>query len=119
MVENGKQPFKDRFQGHPVGIHCVVNLSECPPDELSIVVRFLGQQFDFPPVKELVQGGEGILGDGTFISVTPHFQAHQGNPNVQGPVELKGSILISTPSVDAEGKGRRFILEIRKLGDLC
>lgn len=52
-------------------------------------MRFLGQQFDFPPVKELVQGSEGILSDGTFIWVTPHLQTHQRHPDVQGPVELK------------------------------
>lgn len=52
-------------------------------------MRFLGQQLHFPPVKELVQGGEGILGDGTFIRVTPHLQTHQGHPDVQGPVKLK------------------------------
>ena len=51
-------------------------------------MRFLGQQFDFPPIQELVQGVEGILGDGAFIRVTPHLQTHQGHPDVQGSVEL-------------------------------
>lgn len=60
-----------------------------PPDELSVVVRLLGQQLDFPPVQELVQRGKGILRDGAFVSVTPHLQAHQGHTDVQGPVELK------------------------------
>lgn len=62
-----------------------------PPYELSIVVRFLGQQFDLPPVKELMQSGKGILSDGTFIRITPHLQTHQSHPDVQGPIELKGA----------------------------
>ena len=59
---------------------------------------FLGQQFHFPPVQELVQGVERILSDGTFIRVTPHLQTHQSHPNVKGPVELKGSMLTSRTS---------------------
>lgn len=58
-------------------------------------MRFLGEQFHFPPVQELVQGGEGILSDGAFVSVTPHLQTHQSHPDVQGPVELKWSMLTS------------------------
>lgn len=61
------------------------------PYELSVVVWFLRQQLHFPPVEELVQSGEGILGDGTLIGVTPHLQAHEGHPDVQGPVELSTS----------------------------
>jgi len=71
-------------------------------------VRFLGQQFDFPPIEELVQGGEGILGDGTFIRVTPHLQTHQSHPDVQGPVEL----LIRRESVWIERLG-----DVSGLGD--
>lgn len=37
-----------------------------------------------------MQGGEGILGDGAFVGVAPHLQTHQGHPDVQGSVELKG-----------------------------
>lgn len=59
-----------------------------PAYQLSVVVGFLWQQFDFPPVEELVQGGEGILGDGTFVGVAPNLQTHQGHTDVQGPVEL-------------------------------
>lgn len=60
-----------------------------PPYELSVVVRPLGQQFDFPPVEELVQGGERILGYGAFIRIAPHLQTHQSHSDVQGPVELR------------------------------
>lgn len=41
-----------------------------------------------------MQGGEGILGDGTFIRVAPHLQTHKGHPDVQGPVELHRRFLI-------------------------
>lgn len=51
-------------------------------------MRFLRQQLYFPPVQELVQRGEGILRDGTFVGVAPHLKAHQGHTDVQGPVEL-------------------------------
>lgn len=51
-------------------------------------MRLLRQQLYFPPVQELVQRGEGILRDGTFVGVAPHLQAHQGHADVQGPVEL-------------------------------
>lgn len=51
-------------------------------------MRFLRQQLYFPPVQELVQCGEGILRDGTFVRVAPHLKAHQGHADVQGPVEL-------------------------------
>ena len=60
------------------------------PDELGVVVRFLGEELGFPPVQELVERGEGILRHGTLIGVAPHLQAHQGHPDVQGPVELQG-----------------------------
>lgn len=52
------------------------------PDELSVVVGLLGQQLDLPPVQELVQGGEGVLGDGGLIRVAPHLQAYQGHTDV-------------------------------------
>lgn len=52
-------------------------------------MRLLGQQLHLPPVQELVQGGEGVLGDGTLVHITPHLQAHQGHTDVQSPVELQ------------------------------
>lgn len=70
-------------------------------------MRLLWQQFDLPPVEELVQGGEGILGDGTFIRVTPHLKTHEGHPDVQGPVKL-----ISRERVGVERKVGR-LMELR------
>lgn len=52
-------------------------------------MRPLRKQLHLPPVEELMQGGEGVLGDGTLVHVAPHLQAHQGHPDVQGPVELR------------------------------
>lgn len=52
-------------------------------------MRLLRQQLDLPPVEELVQGGEGVLRDGTLVHVAPHLQAHQGHADIQSPVELK------------------------------
>lgn len=63
-------------------------------------MRLPGQQFNFPPIQELVQGGEGILGDGTFVRVTPHLQTHQSHADVQGSVELlmsRESVWIERP----------------------
>lgn len=37
------------------------------PDKLSVVMRLLRQKSDLPPVKELMQGGERVLGDGTLV----------------------------------------------------
>lgn len=36
-----------------------------------------------------MQGGEGVLGDGTLVHITPHLQAHQSHTDIQSPVELK------------------------------
>lgn len=35
-----------------------------------------------------MQGGEGVLGYGAFVYITPYFQAHQGHADIQSPVEL-------------------------------
>lgn len=60
------------------------------PDELSVVVGLLRQKLDLPPVQKLVQRSEGVLCDGTLVGIAPHLQAHQGHPDIQGPVELEG-----------------------------
>jgi len=62
------------------------------PDELCVVVRFLGEELHLAPVEELVQRGERVLGHGTLVRVAPHLQAHEGHPDVQGPVELHRDI---------------------------
>lgn len=36
-----------------------------------------------------MQSGEGVLGDGTLVHITPHLQAHQCHTDIQSPVELK------------------------------
>lgn len=59
------------------------------PDKLSVVMRLLRQQLDLSPVKELMQGGERVLGDWTLVHITPHLQAHQGHADIQSPVELQ------------------------------
>lgn len=51
---------------------------------------FLRQQLNFPPVKELMQGGERVLGNGALVHITPYLQAHQGHSDIQSPVELRG-----------------------------
>lgn len=77
-----------------------------PPDELSVVVSSLRQQLDFPPVQELVQGGERVLGDGAFIRIAPHLQPHQSHADVQGPVELRAA---RRPAKTVNRKVGRFL----------
>lgn len=52
-------------------------------------MRLRGQELDLPPVQELMQGGEGVLGDGTLVHIAPYLQSHQGNADIQSPVELR------------------------------
>lgn len=70
-------------------VMCLYAILITEPDELGVVVGLLRQQLDLPPVEELVQGGEGVLCDGTLVHVAPHLQAHQSHADIQSSVELK------------------------------
>lgn len=52
-------------------------------------MRLLREQLDLPPIQELMQSGEWVLSDGTFIHVAPHLQTHQSHADVQSSVKLQ------------------------------
>lgn len=69
---------------YPFGIQLQYVPATIPylPDKLSIVMRLLRQQLDLPPIKELMQGSEGVLCDGALVYITPHLQAHESHTNI-------------------------------------
>ena len=65
----------------------------------------LGEQLA-PPAKKWPEGRVWILWDFTHIPVSPHFQAHQCNPDIQGSVKL-------------QTHGKATALSVNSTWDLC
>lgn len=67
-------------------------------------MRLLRQQLDLPPIKELMQGSEGVLCDGALVYITPHLQAHQSHTNIQSPIEL----IVERRRKEGKGEGNMW-----------
>ena len=74
-----------------------------------------GEQFA-PPAQKWPEGRVRVLWNFTHVSMSPHFQAHEGNPDIQGSVKLKTHMESHSvicrhhlPSPSAWSSGSRFL----------